>query len=169
MQVVVNARGARFVSGEIEVELATLIEGSVNDGSMDDGYWVEMALPWSCLGVVAANGVELGANIALSSRALPDDGSARGGRSLSRDWSGGTEAFRVPDAWGTFVLVGGGESASDAGMFDAGVGDAGQDAGEAMTPEGGCAVGHSDVPLPAILFALVALFWRRRRCYSRFA
>tara|TARA_B100001750_G_scaffold238855_1_gene246027 strand:+ start:1317 stop:3974 length:2658 start_codon:yes stop_codon:yes gene_type:complete len=166
LQVVINARGARFTSREVELESVAVVDGSANDTEADEGYLVEMAIPWGSLAREPVGGLEVGANLALSSRSRPDDGSPRGGRSSSRDWSGGTRDFRVPSRWGTFVLSGGDGSRPmvDGGTTGPGAADAG-DAGLGESDDadtGGCSVGRPRSPGAFAWLLLFVLVCRRR-------
>jgi len=120
-----NNRWGRETS--YEVETAT--------GETDDGYVVEMRIPWEAVGGLEAAGADdrPGMIAVLNDR---DDGEVR-----RFGWTGSIDQLGTPDEWGVLALADEG-CAGDAGPRDTGPGDAsdGGDAGD----------GDTDPPTPRL-------------------
>ena len=168
-QLIVNARGAVFSVPDLEVEVATQLTGTLNDDLDDDGYVIEVAIPWTQLGLSPAEGLSMGVDVALDDRGRPDDGTVRGGVNATADWAE-LSSYRDPSQWCEITLVAQSNPPGDSGMseLDAGPGDA--DAGaDASDPEAGPAGGCSCRAASArpagagwALLLLCGLFVRRR-------
>jgi hypothetical protein len=90
----VNARGTQLDSDG---------EGSAWDGDWRaassftlTGYAVELAIPWTTLGITPEAGASYGFSFAVNDQ----DGSAR----TQMLWGGAVSGFRVPDKWGTLTI-----------------------------------------------------------------
>jgi hypothetical protein len=75
---------------------AVAVDGTINDSTdRDRGYSVELAIPWSEIGLEPAPGVSLGIDFAT--------GDAEGPRDHLWDWCGASP-FRLPRVYGVLIL-----------------------------------------------------------------
>ncbi len=143
-------------SADLGVEQSVALEGTLDDASADTGWRVELAIPWSAIGITPSAGTHLGADVAL------DDASA-GGLEYA-DWAGLT-SFATPSAWNELRLLGT-TTAPDAGpSADAGPRlDGGMDGGTGPAPGGcGCRASGAHDDTPVLALAAIALLGSRRR------
>lgn len=76
---------------------AIFLEGTLNDSTdVDDGYVVEISIPWEEVGVNPSPGLKIGADFACGDR--------DGNRNYFFDWVG-AKPFRSPHAFGEIVLI----------------------------------------------------------------
>jgi AraC-like DNA-binding protein len=86
-------------SWNTDILYAVTLSGSINDGSdIDTQYMVELAIPWSSMGVRPRDGLVLGADFGVED--VDSDGRHR------FDWCD-VGSFNKPYLWGDIVLVGG--------------------------------------------------------------
>jgi len=84
----------------IQYEVKT--NGTVdNNSDTDQGYTVEVAVPWSTIGITPLQGQHLGANFAVDDRY-----DAAGNNFQYAAWMGESAGFTVPDNWGEIELAG---------------------------------------------------------------
>ncbi|MGM0576054.1 MAG: sugar-binding protein [Myxococcota bacterium] len=156
---VLDAAGAgsgedRSVSMGVVSAVAT--DGTVGDGVADGGYVVEIAIPWSALGVEPTSGLTFGGDLAVN------DASATG--LTTSDWAGLAD-YAQPSRWKVVRLA---ADTAGAGTFAAGLGASGPESpSEASTAgcSGSGATGSASLALVALVLALAAvgLDARRRR------
>ncbi len=103
-QIVVSALGALYQTFEGAFQHAVVLDGTISDDTPDVGFQIEVALPWTALGVTPVEGLRMGADIAVDDRDAPDDGTTNGAEYQTYDWAG-LERYAVPELWGTFLLV----------------------------------------------------------------
>ncbi|MBX4200481.1 fibronectin type III domain-containing protein, partial [Candidatus Parcubacteria bacterium] len=70
-------------------------QGTLNDSTTDTGYTVEVAIPWSVLGVTPSQGMIMGLNIGTTDRDTS-------GSSIA-NWSGASN-WNTPNLWGQVTL-----------------------------------------------------------------
>lgn len=164
LQLIVNAAGATFTSRDAPFEASARVEGTPNDDVDDDGYVVELALPFAALGFTATPGARLGFDVALNDRARPDDGTAGGARVSSADWAE-LDSYRAPSGWCALRLDASPDPPADAGRTR-GDGGASIDAGpEEELGSDGCSCSTHSPRTATAGWLVLALGWlgRRRR------
>lgn len=173
-QLIVNAEGAVYSTAAFEGEIATRLSGTLNDDLDDEGYVIEVSIPWTQLGLAPSEGVAMGIDVALDNRGRPDDGTARGATSTSTDWAE-LSSYRNPSEWCELTLVDESTQSPDEGApgSDGGVGDGGVGDGDAAVadaaggdpePPGGCGCrAASSDPAGAWSALLFVLGLARRR------
>jgi MYXO-CTERM domain-containing protein len=187
LQVIVSVRGALYQTFSETFVHGVAVDGTINDDLADTGFQVEIALPWSVVGVTPRAGLTMGADLAVDDRDAPDDGTPEGGEYQTADWAG-LERYAVPELWGTLTLVEGpypddgleGDvDAADGGLpdepdADAGTDDGGPDAGPGEAGSGGCGcstgggpAGNGILVLTLLLGLLVTAMSRNRRRLPR--
>jgi hypothetical protein len=109
-RIVVGAKGERWLPDGRDTGIVS------TTGGLADGYAVELAIPWSNLGITPQANITLGFDVAN----LDDDGAGRVGALY---WYGGADDASRPSAWGNLLL--GAASSNDGGTCSADAQDAG--------------------------------------------
>jgi hypothetical protein len=99
-QYIVNIRKALYHGGDASGMLyAVNVNGTLNtNADADVGYRLEIAVPWSTLGITPAAGFKMGADFAVDDRY-----DETGANYQTVDWMG-LSSYTVPDNWGVIEL-----------------------------------------------------------------
>ncbi|MCB9788618.1 MAG: DUF4091 domain-containing protein [Deltaproteobacteria bacterium] len=96
---ILDASGAGWTADrglDMAIVRSVVVDGSVGGGGSDKGYTVELAIPWSGIGVTPTAGMVMGGNLALNdatSKAWTRSGS----------WTG-SSGYSKPSSWKDLVL-----------------------------------------------------------------
>jgi len=181
LQIIVTVRDALYQTFQEVFAHAVIAEGTVNDDQPDTGFTVEVALPWSVVGVTPAEGLSMGADLVVDDRDAPDDGTPEGGAYQTADWAD-LQRYAIPELWGTLTLVAGSEPEDGGQEEDGGADEPDADAGTADGAEtpadasdggygggvsGGCGCGGGPAGCSFILILVPALLTLPRRKRAR--